>query len=168
MQTDNNNQPEIKVEKPNVEYAKILLQDYAGEVSEDTAVHLYMYQSVLQNEKWKTFSKMLKKIAIVEMHHLEWLGQIILKLGLDPIFAAANSSNNNLIYWTSKNVDYTDKIKAMLRTDMNAEVIAIEQYELHKEMINDKYIRNLIERIIKDEEEHLRIFSELYKSIEKQ
>ena len=39
--------PEIKVERKNVEYAKMLSYAYAGIVSEDTAIHLYMYQSFI-------------------------------------------------------------------------------------------------------------------------
>ncbi len=157
--------PEIKVERPNLEYAKLLLQDYAGTVSEDTAVHLYMYQHLLQNEKWEEFAEALEDIAIVEMHHLEILGKLILKLGLNPIYATVDSSNDNVIYWTSENVDYTDDIKKMLQVDIQAETLAIEQYELHKEMMDDKYIRAIIDRIIQDEKEHLKIFKELYNKL---
>lgn len=164
----NNYSPEIKVEGPNIEYAKILLQDYAGTISEDTAVHLYMYQNFLQSGKWDKFAEEIERIAIVEMHHLKWLGETILKLGLNPIFATINSTNNNTTYWNSENVDYTDDIKKMLLTDIRAETLAIKQYELHKEIINDKYIKALIDRIIQDEKEHLKIFEEFYKSLEKQ
>lgn len=164
---NNNSYPEVRVERPNIEYAELLLQDYAGVVSEDTAIHLYMYQSFLQDEKWEEFSEALEDIAIVEMHHLDLLGKTILKLGLNPIFATINSENNNIMYWTSENVDYTDEIKKMLQVDIKAETLAIEQYKLHKEIINDKYIKVLLNRIIQDEEEHLKIFKELYAKVEK-
>lgn len=165
----NNNEkytyPEIRVERPNIEYAKILLQDYAGAVSEDTAIHLYMYQSILQDDKWEDFAETLEEIAIVEMRHLEILGRLITKLGLNPIYATADSSNDNIIYWTSENIDYTDEIKKMLQVDIKAETLAIEQYELHKEMIDDKYIREILDVIIEQEKEHLKIFSELYEMV---
>ena len=99
------------------------------------------------------------------MHHLEILGKLILKLGLNPIYATVDSSNDNVIYWTSENVDYTDDIKKMLQVDIQAETLAIEQYELHKEMMDDKYIRAIIDRIIQDEKEHLKIFKELYNKL---
>lgn len=63
--------PKIKVERLNLDYAQILLLDYSGEVSENTAVHLYIYQHLLQVEKWHEFSEALEQIAITEMHHLE-------------------------------------------------------------------------------------------------
>ncbi|MGE5455803.1 MAG: ferritin-like domain-containing protein [Ignavibacteriales bacterium] len=163
----NDTYPDIKVEMPNVEYAMILLQDYAGTVSEETAIHLYMYQNFLQDGKWDEFAKELEKIAIVEMHHLELLGKTILKLGLNPIFATVNAESDNVIHWNSENVNYTDEIREMLHADIKAEVSAIKQYEIHKEMINDKYIKALLARIIQDEEGHLKIFNELYNSLEK-
>jgi bacterioferritin len=36
--------PEPMVEIPNIEYANLLLKDYAGAVSEFTAISLYVYQ----------------------------------------------------------------------------------------------------------------------------
>ncbi len=164
----NNPYPPIKVERPNIEYAKILIHDYAGTVSEDTAVHLYMYQNFLQYDEWAEFAEIIEKIAIVEMKHLELLGRTILKLGLNPIYATFSSENNNIIYWGSENVDYTDRLKQMLRADIVAETEAIKQYKLHWKIIEDKYIRALIERILEDEEEHLRIFEKLYSIVKKE
>lgn len=160
--------PEVKVERPNTHYAKILLQDYAGTVSEQTAINLYMYQHFLQADKWKKFADLIEEIAIVEMHHLELLGETILKLGLNPVYATFDSKTDNKIYWSSKNVNYTDKIKEMLEEDIKAETLAINQYHLHMKMIDDKYIKALLLRIIEDEVEHLEIFKELYKSIQKE
>lgn len=56
----------------------------------------------------------------------------------------------------------------MLRSDIVAETEAIKQYKLHWKIIEDKYIRALIERILEDEEEHLRIFEKLYSIVEKE
>ena len=61
--------PPIEVEGTNLEYAKILLEDYAGAGGEDTAIHRYFYQSLVTDE----ISKMLEGISRVEMHHLEIL-----------------------------------------------------------------------------------------------
>ena len=66
--------PDIKVEKENIEYAELLSYPYVGLVSEDTATHLYMYQSFILDGE---ISNILEKIAIVEMHHLELLAKTI-------------------------------------------------------------------------------------------
>ena len=65
----NKDYPPIKVEKENPYYAQILLNNYASEISEETAIHLYLYQSlILDNQELSTI---LEKIALVEMHHLK-------------------------------------------------------------------------------------------------
>ena len=66
--------PDIKVEKENIEYAKLLMYPYASMISEDTATHLYMYQSFILDDN---IGKILENIAIVEMHHLEMLAKTI-------------------------------------------------------------------------------------------
>ncbi len=39
--------PIPRVQTKNSEYTKLLLQDYAGETSEDSAIHLYTFQSLI-------------------------------------------------------------------------------------------------------------------------
>lgn len=157
--------PEIRVERPNPEYAKILLQNYAGAISEDTSIHLYKYQHFLQSDKWKEFSDALNMVAMDEVHHLELLAETILKLGLNPIYAVFSAITDEPEYWTSKNVNYTDEIKEMLKTDIRVESLAINQYELHKDIIDDIYVKALIDRIVEDEIEHLKVFRRLYNQI---
>ena len=144
--------PEIKVEKENIEYAKLLLYPYAGIVSEDTATHLYMYQSFILDKK---ISDTLKNIAIVEMHHLELLAKTINLLGLKPEYKA------NDIPWTTNYVNYNNNLKDILKINIESETLAIKNYNNLIEVIDDKYIKELLKRIIIDEEIHLKIFKEL-------
>lgn len=145
--------PEIKVENENIEYAKLLMYPYAGMISEDTATHLYMYQSFILDEE---ISKILENIAIVEMHHLEMLAKTINLLGIKPEY----KSNN--IPWTSDYVNYNTNLKDMLKTNIESEKLAIQNYQSLIKVIDDKYIKELLKRIIIDEEIHLKIFNELY------
>ncbi|NLC53912.1 MAG: peptidoglycan-binding protein, partial [Firmicutes bacterium] len=73
--------PEPRVVAPNAFYAQLLLEDYAGMVSELTAVHQYLYNHYYFE---KELSGMVKSIAIVEMKHLELLAETILLLGEAP------------------------------------------------------------------------------------
>lgn len=59
-------------------------------------------------------------------------------------------------------VNFTIYIREMLLEDIKAETKAIENYKYHISIINDKYIVELLNRIILDEELHLRLFKELY------
>lgn len=154
--------PVPRVEKPNKEYAYILLQSYAGEVSEDTAIHLYLYQFLTQNQKDKDLASALHHIAIVEMHHLQLLGETIQLLGIDPVFKTKDPLKSTMIPWNATYVNYETKIKQLLEIDIASEQTAIRNYTLQKEIIEDKYIQNLITRIIEDEKIHLQIFHHFY------
>lgn len=152
--------PEAKVEQKNVYYANILLQDYAGAISEFTAVGLYIYQHFVSDERYKEYAKIIGKISIVEMKHLELLGKTIKLLGVKPVFTNSVCPYGQM--WTAKYVNFDTCIKGMLLEDIRAETKAIENYEKHLCLINDKYIKKLLERIILDEKLHLKIFKELY------
>ena len=145
--------PDIKVEKENIEYAKLLMYPYASMISEDTATHLYMYQSFILDDN---IGKILENIAIVEMNHLEMLAKTINLLGLKPEY------KSNDIPWTSNYINYTNNLKDILKINIEAETLAIKNYQNLIKVINDKYIKKMLERIIVDEEIHLKIFNDLY------
>lgn len=155
------NYPEPKVEKNNIEYAQILMQDYAGKVSEDTAIHLYSFQHFTASNA--EFKKAIIKIAITEMKHLELLGKTIYLLGIKPEYKTFDSTTNNLIPWNSDNVNYETDFEKILKLNIASEKTAIKNYKYHSSIINDKYIKNLLARIIEDEEEHIRIFNSFLK-----
>lgn len=152
--------PEPKVECENVFYANLLLQDYAGMVSEFTAVSLYSFQHIVSDKEYKDYAELIGGISMVEMKHLELLGETIKLLGRKPAFISC--SCNEWEYWKASNVDYADNILDMLRADIRAESEAIENYNKHLEMIGDKYIRKLLDRIIIDEKLHLKLFENMY------
>lgn len=154
--------PTPKVEKPNLEYAKILMDNYAGKVSEETAVHLYMYQHLIMDDELEEFATAMKRISIVEMKHLGLIGETIKLLGLKPVFGTM-IEDNYVDTWNSMNVNYTTDLKEMLETDIKNEQEAIKNYEKRIIEIDDRYIRELLLRIIEDEEIHLRIFKKFYK-----
>lgn len=156
----NKQYPVVRVEKENIEYAKILSLDYASDISEDSAIHLYTYQALILEKTHPEISKTLKHIAITEMKHLELLGKAIHLLGLPPKYVSYTSDNIKR-YWTSSFINYTTFLKNMLKQDIKSESMAIENYRKHRETINDAYIKQLLTRIIEDEQVHLSIFQRL-------
>jgi bacterioferritin len=54
----------------------------------------------------------------------------------------------------------------MLSEDINSEMMAIENYKYHISIIDDKYIKKLLHRIIADEEFHVKLFREMYNKYE--
>ncbi len=145
--------PEPRVVGPNAFYAQLLLEDYAGMVSEQTAVHQYLYHHYYFTGE---ISVMLECIAIVEMKHLELLAETLLLLGVAPEYRTL--SNNYPTYWNASYVYYGTDICDRLAADIAAEQEAICNYRRHRELIADPYIKELLERIIMDEEHHLKLF----------
>lgn len=153
--------PIIKVEEKNPYYADLLSQDYAGDVSELTASLLYSYQHFEIFDKNEEFAKIIEEISIVEMTHLEILGKTIKLLGKNPVYKTCESQRGNCVMWSSNNVIYDKDLKDMLKTDIRTEKLAIKNYEHHMEIIDDKYIKEILKRIILDEKRHLQIFETL-------
>lgn len=153
--------PEVKVECKNKHYAAILSNDFAGAVSEMTAVSQYVNHHIKIESMNKEIGEALLAIGIVEMYHLEMIGEVILKLGGEPYYGRVKKDKFQC--WSPRFIVYGKDIKGMLKADIQGEVDAIAQYKKHIEEINDKHIKKLLERIIKDEEHHIEILDKLLK-----
>lgn len=150
--------PEPRVTQQNLFYATLLLEDYAGNVSELTAINQYMHHHFMFDDKYQDLAELEECIAIIEMHHLELLAESILLLGVDPKYRTL--TNNSRIFWDASYVFYGTDIRDRLAADIVAEKQAIKQYQKHHFLIEDIYIKGLLERIIKDEEYHLKLFTQ--------
>lgn len=150
--------PEIRVMAQNQAYANLLLEDYAGRVSETTAIMQYVFHHMhmARIPGWEEVAEMEEKVSIVEMYHLEILGKLILLLGGNPRYWDCHQQ-----FWNASFVDYQDFDPcAQLRADIQAEQTAIQNYRMRIQEIQDPYIQAILERIIKDEEHHLKLFRE--------
>ena len=152
--------PEPMVEGQNIEYANLLLKDYSGAVSEFTAISLYVYQQFVCEEQYNNYAKLVGGISIAEMKHLKLLGETIKLEGIKPMYIDNASPHGNL--WSPMYINYTTYIMAMLKEDIKSEQKAIENYKYHITLIQDKHIIKLLERIILDEELHLKLFTQEY------
>ncbi|MDO7787650.1 ferritin-like domain-containing protein [Desulforamulus aquiferis] len=149
--------PEPQVLRPNPYYASLLLEDYAGSVSEMTAINQYFYH-YLTLYQYHDLAELQECVSIIEMYHLELLGETIRMLGVPPEYRTL--TNNKPVYWNASYVYYGYGICDKLSADIAAEKSAIQQYRLHQQLIDDPYIKALLERIILDEQHHLALFSQ--------
>ena len=159
--------PEVRVEQKNSFYADLLFNDYSGITSELSAITSYSYQNFVLFEKYKEIAHNLIKIAIVEMHHLELLGKTIYLLGKNPYFIYKERNNCSYKYWNSSFISSDINIFKLLKNNILSEQKAILNYEYHKSLISDIYIKELLERIIDDEKLHIKCFKTMLKEISK-
>lgn len=150
--------PPIRVERPNLRYAQILQEDFAGTVSEMTAITQYLYHHFDMEPALEEVAELLEGISIVEMTHLEMLGELIKMLGGDPVYQGSSGR-----YWTGSLVEYIPGAPCrQIIVDIQGEEAAIRQYEYHISLIDDQYIKAILRRIIKDEMLHIKLLREAY------
>lgn len=154
--------PKIQVANRNLFYAQLLLDDYASNASEFNAINQYLYHHFrFKYKDLEDLAELEEGISITEMNHLEMLAELILKLGGDPRYRGFQNNNNQ--YYNAAYVYYGNAVLEMLSADVEAERGAIVQYRRHVEQIEDPYVRAVLNRIILDEEHHMKLFSAAYK-----
>lgn len=144
-------EPIIPYKNPNE--AKKLMNDYGGRDSETTAILQYMYQSYILEDSYPEISKKIEEIAIIEMHHHEMLGTTIARLGGYPVIGGRNS------FWNGSYVNYINDPVKLIEADIQGEELAIVNYEKTILLLQNESIKQMIERIILDEEQHIKVFN---------
>lgn len=150
--------PEPKVLGRNLYYAELLFDDYAGRVSEFTAINQYLYHYFVFADKYKDLAELEECISIIEMYHLELLAKTIILLGANPRYYSL--VDNQRVYWNASFVYYGNAVCDRLAADIAGEEQAIATYRKHQQLIKDPHIVNLLERIIQDEQHHLKLFTQ--------
>lgn len=149
--------PPVKTEGKNLYYASLLTNDYAGVVSEMSAVSGYMFQQfITSNAK---IADTMKCISIVEMRHLGIIGELITAFGGNPRIAVQSGCKST--YWNAQYISYETNPKCYLKENIGNEKVSISNYTIRISQINDRFVQALLERVILDEENHIRLFSDL-------
>ncbi len=130
--------------KGSAKVIKVLNDRLAEEL---TAINQYMVHSEMC-ESWGygRLHKAVEKQAFDEMHHAEWLIQRILFLEGSPTVSKLNPINIG------------KDVKAIVLNDYDAEVDAVKQYNAAIKVAveaKDNGTRDLLQKILKDEEGHV-------------
>lgn len=148
--------PPVEVEGPNLQYARMLAIDFASGKSEMTSVTQYVYQSWVLAPQFAEVAETMHCIAMVEMHHLDILGNLITLLGGNPQYYAAPARRP--MVWNGNMVNYSQTVAMAMRQNMALEKAAIDTYRRQAAVIQDAHIVAILNRIIQDEDVHMRIF----------
>ncbi len=144
--------PEVEPAE-NLADSKLLMPNYGGPAGELTAMTTYCFQNYI-TQKNKELADALIGIAKCEMHHHELLGETIFKLGGYPVMGGRT-------YWNGSFANYTLDPKKYLQQNIVGEETAILNYERTVLNLKTESVKLLLERIILDEELHIKIFKEL-------
>lgn len=132
------------------ETINLLLYDVALEHS---AIVQYLYHIFLISDG--NITSEIEEIARQEMRHLKWFAQKVVQLGGQVVLDRIE----DMIVIGGP--DWAD----MLSKDVMAEEDAIKIYTSQLNMVKDDSVKRLLERVIKDEEDHRIEFSELVKKV---
>ncbi len=100
-------------------YASLLSEDYAGYNSEMTAINQYFFQYLcIQNEHCE-LAHVLECISLVEMRHMNLLGQLIVNLGCIPVIGSF--SRRRTRYWCGNNINENLDVQCFLRQNIENE-----------------------------------------------
>lgn len=153
--------PEITVAEKNPEHAKMILSNIGGTDSEMSAVALYCYDHLVTGE-YPEISRAFHAISIVEMRHLSIFGDVAQRLGADPrLWEMAGRRKK---YWSADKIRYSTKLRRIFTDALFSENMAVEKYSKQARVIRDPGVVEVLNRIILDEKEHIKILNELLKS----
>ena len=151
--------PEIAVCGQDCRYVELLSKSFASRRGELTAITRYCYQSWMLQKTTPELSHLLIRIAMVEMKHLDILGQLILLLGGEPRYYVP--SPPGCVPWNGGMVDYTSRSLAqMLRNNIEAERFSCRTYRVHGGQIRDEKVSAMLRRLALDEQLHIRLFED--------
>ena len=171
---------DVKVEKPNPQYAVLMQEQLGGGNGELKAALQYLSQSF--RVKDPAIKDLFLDIAAEELSHMEMVAQTINLLnghevdynktaageiethtltGLAP--GLVNSSGYS---WTADYVTVTGDIAADLLSNIASEQRAKVVYEYLYRQINDKYVRETIDFLLNREEAHNALFREALNKVQ--
>lgn len=153
--------PSIEDLDVNVNYGQMMLSNLSGLHSEMNALSLYFYNSVILKKTYPELMKVMKGIAIVEMHHLQIFADMCFLLGVDP--RLWDCQNDYLEYWSPGFNIYPRQIHTLLENAIIQEQNTISIYSHQIEIIDEPIICDTLKRIILDEQLHVEIFQEYLK-----
>lgn len=170
---------EVRVEKPNPQYAVLMQEQLGGGNGELKAALQYLSQSFRVNDP--AIKDLFLDIGAEELSHMEMVAQTINLLnghsvdfnsvgagqiethvlgGLAPVLV--NSSGEP---WTANYVTVTGDLVADLLSNIASEQRAKVVYEYLYRQINDKYVRETIDFLLNREEAHNALFREALNNV---
>ena len=148
--------PELTGIARNTQNARLLSALFAGAHGELTACTQYVQHGMVLGNLGQAGAEVLQGVAVCEMRHLKLLGEMILRCG----GRAAYCDWQRRTVWNGRMVQYAREARRIWQADILGERAAIAAYRWTRERVNDLCIVEAIDRILLDEELHLRLFQE--------
>ncbi|MEG1499470.1 MAG: ferritin family protein [Clostridia bacterium] len=149
--------PMLLKQNTNSYYAGLLQNLFCGDDSEVCSFLSFRYYIYCLSPFYESVVTVLQKIAQQELKHQEILANAIIMLGKNPVYYDAQCK-----WFSTRSIDYIKNLKDVLSFSREKKEKAIIDYKLAMSKISNFEIKNLLERILIDEEKHLEWILKLY------
>ncbi len=140
--------------------ASIIYPAFIGTHSELNAIIQYVYQEFeYTSQKKEEIAKTLTGISLCEMKHFHLLGETLKALKADSIFTDYPQYVTPSRFYRERACE--KGLERMLYEDIALEMQAIERYRYMVKRLSNEQVINVIERIVLDEELHLKVLKGL-------
>ncbi|MDE7453898.1 MAG: manganese catalase family protein [Clostridia bacterium] len=139
---------------------------YASPTGELNTILQYFYHYFnFDRCGYKDYARTIESIAIAEMLHLEILGKTIMALGAQPIYC--QNPPTAFCFYSAKYVTYSRNLIHMIEDDIMAEKRAISLYSRMLTRLKNEQLKDIISRILQDEQLHLEKFQEIMQGLKR-
>lgn len=152
--------PEIVAAKDDARTVAILKNLANDRIGEFVAISQYIFQSVVADQINEDIGGIFEEIGVVEMMHLDMLMHAIADFGGVPRYEDSKG-----IYFSTANLNYSQKLVDMLENNIRGETMAIDNYHMAIRQVDNESLKRLFERIIEDEQRHLEIFKRIKNNV---
>lgn len=153
--------PDIIDARNDARTVAILKDLLSGRNGEIAGIMQYFYQSELAKNVEPEIAEILQEIAIVEMGHMELIMEAIIAFGGIPKYETSKNQAFNSTY-----INYPTKLKEMLDANIAGEQQGINEYLNAVRMVDNVSLKELLNRIVKDEKLHLNTFKTLRNKVQ--
>ena len=150
--------PEVRAGGRNYRYAHAMLSNLSGEISEMSAMSLYLYDQLV-TVGIPELSAVFQELALVELRHMEIFGMLAQQLGADPRLWCMRRGRQS--WWSPADLQYTRKLGPLIHGAIRAEEQTIRKYKGQLCWIRDENVTANLTRIIQDEQVHLQVLTQL-------
>lgn len=133
-----------------------MLSNVGSDNSEMSAVSLYFYNSILLSPQHAAFAGAFTRSALWRCTIWTSSPPSPTRWGWTPACGASQGGRSH--YWTPAYNRYPQQLPALLQNAIQGELAAIGKYRRQAETIQDANIVANLQRIIQDEEHHVRLF----------
>lgn len=152
--------PDLSTIKRDYKSAKIICEQFAGSHSELSSILQYCYFNFnFYRLKDKKTCLLLKRIRLAEEEHFQILGEMLVRLGVDPVLTAVPPFKCE--YFNASSLSYSKTPAKMLKDAVFSEMTSIARYKVMLTLIEQAEVKAVVEMLLADEILHHTALKEL-------